>query len=103
MINSNYKTIFLNELSFNGLRTFYSMDYIPLITFIGLSLTITLLILFASYSLSLNILKNKNQLSEYECGFEPFDNATRSPFDVHFYIVGILFLIFDVEIAMLFP
>jgi len=61
-------------------------------------------ILFAlAFFFSLSNIKNTEQLSEYECGFEPFDNATRHPFDVHFYIVGILFLIFDVEIAILFP
>lgn len=53
--------------------------------------------------MSLSTLKDSEKLSEYECGFEPFDNATRHPFDIHFYIVGILFLIFDVEIAILFP
>jgi len=42
-------------------------------------------------------------LNEYECGFDPFDDATRYPFDIHYYIVGILFLIFDIEIALLFP
>ncbi len=41
--------------------------------------------------------------SEYECGFSPFDAATRLPFDIHFYLVGILFLIFDVEIVLVFP
>jgi NADH:ubiquinone oxidoreductase subunit 3 (subunit A) len=56
-----------------------------------------------AYILSLGTIKDNEKLSEYECGFEPFDNATRHPFDVHFYIVGILFLIFDVEIALLFP
>jgi len=61
-------------------------------------------ILFSiAFFFSLSNTKNSEQLSEYECGFEPFDNATRHPFDVHFYIVGILFLIFDVEIALLFP
>jgi len=61
-------------------------------------------ILFSiAFFLSLSNIKNSEQLSEYECGFEPFDNATRHPFDVHFYIVGILFLIFDVEITLLFP
>jgi NADH-quinone oxidoreductase subunit A len=59
--------------------------------------------LVLSYVLSLTTTKDSEQLSEYECGFEPFDNATRNPFEVHFYIVGILFLIFDVEIALLFP
>ena len=68
-----------------------------------LSAFLTFIMLFVAYCLSLTFLKDKNQLSEYECGFEPFDNATRSPFDVHFYIIGILFLIFDVEIAILFP
>lgn len=56
-----------------------------------------------AYFNSLTIIQDKEKLSEYECGFEPFDNATRHPFDVHFYVVGILFLIFDVEIALLFP
>jgi NADH-quinone oxidoreductase subunit A len=56
-----------------------------------------------AYCLSLSNIRDREKLSEYECGFEPFDNATRHPFDVHFYVVGILFLIFDVEIALLFP
>lgn len=46
---------------------------------------------------------NNELLNEYECGFDPFDDATRYPFDIHYYIVGILFLIFDIEIALLFP
>lgn len=55
------------------------------------------------YFFSGRSLKLIEKISEYECGFEPFDSATRQPFTVHFYIVGILFLIFDVEIALLFP
>ena len=42
------------------------------------------------------------KLSAYECGFDPFDDA-RSTFDVRFYLVAILFIIFDLEIALLFP
>lgn len=42
------------------------------------------------------------KISPYECGFEPFNDA-RVTFDVHFYIVAILFMIFDLEIAYLFP
>lgn len=42
------------------------------------------------------------KLSSYECGFEPFDDA-RSPFDVRFYLVAILFIIFDLETAFLVP
>jgi NADH-quinone oxidoreductase subunit A len=53
--------------------------------------------------ISIFFFKDKEKISEYECGFEPFDNATRQPFDIHFYIIGLLFLIFDVEVAILFP
>ena len=42
-------------------------------------------------------------ISEYECGFAPFDDATRQPFSVHYFVVSILFLIFDVEIIVLVP
>lgn len=55
------------------------------------------------YVFALNTTRDTEKLSEYECGFAPFDSATRRPFDVHFYLVGILFLIFDVELALLFP
>jgi NADH-quinone oxidoreductase subunit A len=48
-------------------------------------------------------LQDHEKVSEYECGFEPFDSATRQPFDIHFYLVGLLFLIFDVELSLLFP
>ena len=44
----------------------------------------------------------KDKLSGYECGFEPFDDA-RGQFDIRFYLVAILFIIFDLEITFLFP
>jgi NADH-quinone oxidoreductase subunit A len=56
-----------------------------------------------AYLLSLSAAQDTEKRSEYECGFAPFDSATRLPFDVHFYLVGILFLIFDVEVALLLP
>jgi len=65
-----------------------------LIAFIMLSVSRLLIYFF---------LQDNEKISEYECGFEPFDSATRQPFDVHFYLVGLLFLIFDVELALLFP
>ena len=51
----------------------------------------------------LKTLKQNEKLSEYECGSEPSDSAIRQPFTIHFYIVGILYLIFDVEIRILMP
>lgn len=71
--------------------------------FLVIGAVLSLLLFSISFFLSLSNLKDREKLSEYECGFEPFDSATRHPFDVHFYIVGILFLIFDVEIAILLP
>jgi hypothetical protein len=73
-----------------------------LISFLVASL-LCLLLFVISYLLSFSSQKEYEKSSEYECGFDPFDNATRQPFEVHFYIVGILFLIFDVEVALLFP
>jgi len=64
---------------------------------------LALLMYFVVSLVSTAFLETSEKLSEYECGFEPFDMATRQPFDVHFYVVGILFLVFDVEIALLFP
>lgn len=77
--------------------------YFGLIVYVIVTLLICGLLAAVSYLLSLSSLQDSEKKSEYECGFEPFDSATRLPFDVHFYLVGILFLIFDVEIALLFP
>jgi NADH-quinone oxidoreductase subunit A len=50
---------------------------------------------------SRDMVQDSEKKSTYECGFSPYDSATRLPFDVHFYVVGILFLIFDVELTLL--
>jgi NADH-quinone oxidoreductase subunit A len=82
--------------------TYYSEYGKVIITFLAAAL-ICFLLFILSYFFSFANQKEYEKGSEYECGFEPFDSATRQPYDVHFYMVGILFLIFDVEIAMLFP
>lgn len=81
----------------------YEIAYVNLAILGFLALCICSLLIFLAYILSLTTINDMEQLSEYECGFEPFDSATRHPFDVHFYIIGILFLIFDVELAVIFP
>jgi NADH:ubiquinone oxidoreductase subunit 3 (subunit A) len=81
----------------------FKQEYVKIVIFFTIALALCLILGLAAYAFSLGRIKDNEKLSEYECGFEPFDNATRLPFDVHFYIVGILFLIFDVEIALLFP
>jgi NADH-quinone oxidoreductase subunit A len=74
-----------------------------MIWFLGVAIILCSLLSLLAFLFSLSLKTDAQKLSEYECGFEPFDSATRLPFDVHFYLVGILFLIFDVEIALLFP
>jgi NADH:ubiquinone oxidoreductase subunit 3 (subunit A) len=50
---------------------------------------------------SRDMVQETEKKSPYECGFFPFDSATRLPFEVHFYVVGIMFLVFDVELIIL--
>jgi NADH-quinone oxidoreductase subunit A len=95
--------IILFKIKPKFLAKYFELEYSKILIFLILASLICLLMLTIAYFLSLTTVKDSEKLSEYECGFEPFDNATRHPFDVHFYIVGILFLIFDVEIAVLFP
>lgn len=81
----------------------FSHDYAKILLSFFVAFFLCLLLFIVSYLLSFSTQKEYEKSSEYECGFDPFDNATRQPFEVHFYIVGILFLIFDVEVALLFP
>lgn len=76
-------------------------EYLPIIVFLGLCLVIGLALLIAPFVIAY---KNPDpeKLSAYECGFNAFDDA-RMKFDVRFYLVAILFIIFDLEVAFLFP
>ena len=82
---------------------FQSTEYFKIYVLFIYIFLISILMFGSAYILSLSTIKDSEKLSQYECGFAPFDEATRQPFDVHFYVVSILFLIFDVEIALLFP
>jgi NADH-quinone oxidoreductase subunit A len=76
-------------------------EYLPILMFLGLAIVLSVLMVAAS----LIIARQKpdtEKLSAYECGFEAFDDARRK-FDVRFYLVAILFIIFDLEVAFLFP
>ena len=66
-------------------------EYFKVFNLFVIILVLSLLLFSIAYFLSLSVVKDSEKLSQYECGFEPFDEATRHPFDVHFYIVGILF------------
>ncbi|MFC0283498.1 NADH-quinone oxidoreductase subunit A [Camelimonas abortus] len=76
-------------------------DYLPLVVFMGVSLVIGLALLVAPFLLAFRN-PDPEKLSAYECGFNAFDDA-RMKFDIRFYLVAILFIIFDLEVAYLFP
>jgi len=101
------KLFFLNTFFSRTLTPLYTspttQTYFGVVLFIFLAMILCSVLATIAYVLSLSPLQDSEKRSEYECGFEPFDNATRLPFDVHFYLVGILFLIFDVEVALFFP
>jgi NADH-quinone oxidoreductase subunit A len=77
------------------------LDYLPLVIFIGVSLAIGLALLVVPFVVAYQN-PDPEKLSAYECGFNAFDDA-RMKFDVRFYLVAILFIIFDLEVAFLFP
>ena len=75
--------------------------YLPIIIFIALSAIISGALLVAPFLLAFKA-PDPEKLSAYECGFNPF-NDSRMKFDVRFYLVSLLFIIFDLEVAFLFP
>jgi NADH-quinone oxidoreductase subunit A len=75
--------------------------YLPILVFIAIAVGLAMVIVAASYIVARQR-PDSEKLSPYECGFEPFADA-RSRFDVRFYLVAILFIIFDLEVAFLFP
>ena len=70
-------------------------EYLPILVFIGIAVGLSAVILAKQAP-------DVEKLSAYECGFAPFEDA-RIKFDVRFYLVAILFIIFDLEVAFLFP
>lgn len=80
-------------------------QYLPILIFLGIAVGLSALFVFLPMGVSrLTGTHNPDasKLSEYECGFPAFEDS-RSQFDVRFYLVAILFIIFDLEAAFLFP
>ena len=76
-------------------------EYLPIIILLGLAVGLGIILLLAAFFLAVRS-PDAEKVSAYECGFAAFDDA-RMRFDVRFYLVAILFIIFDLEIAFLFP
>ena len=76
-------------------------NYLPLVVFVGVAALIGAVLLIAPFIVAFQQ-PDPEKLSAYECGFNAFDDA-RMKFDVRFYLVSLLFIIFDLEVAFLFP
>ena len=76
-------------------------EYFPILVFLGVATGLGVLLLTLGFLIG-HGRKDDDKLSPYECGFEAFDDS-RMKFDVRYYLVAILFIIFDLEIAFLFP
>jgi len=77
------------------------LDYLPLAIFIAVATVLALALLIAPFIVAFSA-PDPEKLSAYECGFNAFDDA-RMKFDVRYYLVAILFIIFDLEVSFLFP
>ena len=76
-------------------------EYLPIVIFIAIAVGLGIVLILAAAVLAVRN-PDAEKVSAYECGFNAFDDA-RMKFDVRFYLVSILFIIFDLEIAFLFP
>ena len=75
--------------------------YLPILIFLGIALGLSVLMVVMSLIVGPHK-PDRNKLAPYECGFDAFDDA-HGRFDVRYYLVAILFIIFDLEVAFLFP
>ncbi|MFT7390407.1 MAG: NADH-quinone oxidoreductase subunit A [Paracoccaceae bacterium] len=76
-------------------------EYLPILIFLGVAIGLGLVLMLSAVVLAIRR-PDPEKDSAYECGFNAFDDA-RMKFDVRFYLVSILFIIFDLEVAFLFP
>ena len=76
-------------------------EYLPILVFLGMASALAIILILAAAIVAVRN-PDPEKVSAYECGFNAFDDA-RMKFDVRFYLVSILFIIFDLEVAFLFP
>jgi len=79
----------------------FLLEYLPIVIFLGIALVLAIVFVLLPMILAPSA-PDAEKLSAYECGFNAFEDA-RMKFDVRFYLVSILFIIFDLEVAFLFP
>lgn len=89
------------EIIFNAKESFFYFEFFPILVFLTIAIILSVVITGLSYFLAVQNPETE-KLSSYECGFEPYEDS-RNIFDVRFYIVAILFIIFDIETMFLLP
>ena len=89
------------DFSINLNNSLFYNELLPILIFLTVAIVLAIVIVSLSYILAIQNPETE-KLSSYECGFEPYEDA-RNIFDVRFYIVAILFIIFDIETMFLLP
>ena len=96
----NFFSQFLSE-TFNYNYSFIYYEFFPVLIFLIIAIILALIIVSLSYFLAIQNPETE-KLSTYECGFEPYEDA-RNIFDIKFYLIAILFILFDIETMFLLP
>jgi NADH-quinone oxidoreductase subunit A len=93
--------IFFAENYFHSNSSLFYTEYSVILIFLFIAIILSIIIILLSYTLAVQKPETE-KLSTYECGFEPYEDA-RHTFDVKFYLIAILFIVFDIETMFLIP
>ena len=94
-------SIFFSNFFFHSNSSLFYNEYTVILTFLFVAIILSVIIVLFSYILAVQKPETE-KLSTYECGFEPYEDA-RHTFDVKFYLIAILFIVFDIETMFLIP
>ncbi len=94
-------SIFFPENYLHSNSSLFYTEYSVILTFLAIAIILSIIIILLSYVLAVQKPETE-KLSTYECGFEPYEDARHS-FDVKFYLIAILFIVFDIETMFLIP
>jgi len=93
--------IFFAENYLHSNSSLFYTEYSVILIFLSIAILLSIIIISLSYTLAVQKPETE-KLSTYECGFEPYEDA-RHTFDVKFYLIAILFIVFDIETMFLIP
>jgi NADH-quinone oxidoreductase subunit A len=94
-------SIFFAENYLHSNSSLFYNEYCVILIFLSIAIILSIIIILLSYTLAVQKPETE-KLSTYECGFEPYEDA-RHTFDVKFYLIAILFIVFDIETMFLIP